>query len=253
MRYFGQLAFAAGDPRGERRWPGKLLSCEKCVTVANDLGYRNPESGCGASDVRGFWDDLSVSRRGSFPVALILLVLILLGAAAAIIVRGPLADKLGAVQHTPYQVTTATVVQSVPCSTAVPEDVVEVVVHGVPEQARLDGCGHTQGQRIQVEVPRNAPGHNLEVQMYTPGMNSGTGSAPGRLDWVLLTLAVIAGGGYVLLLRWPAVHHLARILHGAHEGAEHGGTPVSTGVQPVGTEPDPASSVIPGGDLSTMD
>jgi hypothetical protein len=152
----------------------------------------------GADHRREFWDYQSVAQRGSVPVVLILLVLVLLGATAAIIVPGGAFDASGFGAPARQRVATATVVTSVPCGSATPGDMVEVQVDGSRIPARLDGCGHTKGERLQVAVPANTSARDLVVHLYTPGTSGGASS---RLNWVLLTLAAIAGGGYMLLLR----------------------------------------------------
>lgn len=149
----------------------------------------------GAHRSRELWDYQRVAQRGSFPAALILLVLVLLGVTAAIIAPGGVFGASGG--SAGQRVATATVVTSVPCGSSVPGDLVEV--QGVRAPVRLDGCGHTKGERLQVEVPAAASTSDLVVHLYTPG-TAGDG-ASSRLNWVLLTLAAIAGGGYILLLR----------------------------------------------------
>jgi hypothetical protein len=154
----------------------------------------------GANRRHNFWDYQGVAQRGSVPVALILLVLVLLGATAVITMPGGVFDVPGSGASAGQRVASATVVTSVPCGSSTPGDVVDVQVNGVRTPARLDGCGHTTGEQIQVAVPANPSTQDLVVHIYTPGMSTGGGAA-GRLNWVLLTVAAIAGGGYMLLLR----------------------------------------------------
>jgi hypothetical protein len=153
----------------------------------------------GADQPREFWEHHGVAQRGSIPVALILLVLVLLGATVAIVV--PVAGVPVVGSSAGPRVAEATVVDPAPCGVSTPGDLVEVPVNGVRTQARLDGCGHLKGERLQVEVPATAPPPNLVVRIYTPAAASTGGSTSSRLNWVLLTLAAIAGGGYMLLLR----------------------------------------------------
>lgn len=95
---------------------------------------------------------------------------------------------------------TAKVIQSAPCGASTRGDLVEVKVDGKPRQARFDGCGHAQGQQLQVLVPAD-PGTDFKVQPADAGTTSASGENHSRLNWVLLTLSGVAGGGYALLLR----------------------------------------------------
>jgi hypothetical protein len=140
-----------------------------------------------------------VAQRGLIPVALILLVLVLLGAAVATVAPGSGVSLSGS--SAARRVAEATVVDPAPCGPSTPGDLVEVQVNGVRTQARLDGCGHLKGERLQVEVPTTGSTRALVVRLYTPAATVVGGSMSSRLNWVLLTLAAIAGGGYMLLLR----------------------------------------------------
>lgn len=146
----------------------------------------------GAAGPREFCDHHAVAQRGSIPVALILLVPVLFGVAVAIVAPGSAAGG---------RVAMATVLDSTPCTASTPGDLVDVQVNGGHVPARLDGCGHAKGERLQVEVPAGAPGRNLMVHIHASAVASADGSASSRLNWVLGTLAAISGGGYVLLLR----------------------------------------------------
>jgi hypothetical protein len=116
------------------------------------------------------------------------------------VVWWPLSGTLGS-QQAAERTATATVVASAPCGAATAGDVVQVPVNGTTRQAHLDGCGHTQGQQLQVQVPVAPGSGDLVVRPSVPGESSSAESTPNRLSWVLLTLATIAGGGYMLLLR----------------------------------------------------
>lgn len=139
-------------------------------------------------------------RRGSVSVALVLLVLGLLGVTVVAVAWWPLSRTLGA-QPAAERTATATVVASAPCGTSTTGDVVQVPIDGTPRQAHLDGCGHTRGQQLQVQVPATAGGGDFVVRPSAPGETSAADGTPNRLSWVLLTLAAIAGGGYMMLLR----------------------------------------------------
>lgn len=146
----------------------------------------------GAAGPREFCDHHAVAQRGSVPVALILLVPVLFGVAVAIVAPG---------SATGGRVAVATVLDSTPCTASAPGELVDVQLDNVHVPARLDGCGHAKGERIQVEVPAGAPTRNLVVHIHASAVATAAGSASSRLNWVLGTLAAISGGGYVLLLR----------------------------------------------------
>lgn len=152
----------------------------------------------GAARHREFWDHHGVAQRGSIPVALILLVLVLFGVAVAVV--APLSGMSASGSATGGRVV-ATVLDPAPCTASTPGDLVDVQIKGVHTQARLDGCGHAKGERLQVDVPATTSTQNLVVHIYTPAAATAGGSTSSRLNWVLFTLAAIAGGGYILLLR----------------------------------------------------
>ncbi len=91
----------------------------------------------------------------------------------------------------------AKVVESVPCGKATRGDLVEVRIDGKVRRLRLDGCGHNRGQEFQVQVPQSGD------RAFRAGDATGDSGPGTRISWVLGTLAAVAGGGYVLLLRRP--------------------------------------------------
>lgn len=93
---------------------------------------------------------------------------------------------------------TATVVESAPCGPSARGDLVEVRIDGEMRKLRLDGCGHTAGQPMQVQIPANGDEHAVRA-----GEADDSGGLRARASWVLCTLAAIAGGGYVLLITRP--------------------------------------------------
>ena len=141
---------------------------------------------------------MSVGRRRSTSVALILLVLALVGIGVVALSWWPRPDVLG--EDARFRPATAVVIESTPCGASTQGDKVEVTVDGKPRQARFDGCGHTKGQQLPVRVPVDSGGEFV-VRSAEPDEGSGGNSVPQRLNWVLLTLAAIAGGGYALMLR----------------------------------------------------
>ncbi|MEV0698548.1 hypothetical protein AB0I53_11605 [Saccharopolyspora sp. NPDC050389] len=134
-------------------------------------------------------------QRGSASVAPILLVLGMLGVAVAVVTLWPLVTEAGRAMRS----ATATVVESRPCGTASARDLVEVRIDGVVRQAPFDGCGHARGQQLPVQVPAD-PGEAFVVSPAGSADSDLKGQAQ-RANWVLLTLAAVAGGGYGLMLR----------------------------------------------------
>lgn len=88
---------------------------------------------------------------------------------------------------------TATVVEQATCGRKTSGDLVEVRLDGQARRLRLDGCGHVVGERFRVQVAKSG-GRATQLD------ETGGDGLSGRVTWVLLTLAGVAGGGYVLLL-----------------------------------------------------
>lgn len=132
-----------------------------------------------------------VGRRGLASVALTLLALALLGVGVMALAWWPERQQ----QTGQSKPGTARVLQSAPCGAATQGDLVEARVGGKPVQTRFDGCGHTQGQQLQVLLPDKAGAKARPL-----GSDAGSSGGSQRLMWVLLTVAGVAGGGYALLL-----------------------------------------------------
>jgi hypothetical protein len=131
-------------------------------------------------------------------VALILLVLGILGVTVAAVTLWPLVTAAGR-DRVAMRQTTATVVESRPCGASTTGDLVEVNVDGVVRQAPFDGCGHALGQQLPVQVPAD-PTQDFVVRP-AQAADSELDVLAQRANWVLLTLASVAGGGYGLMLR----------------------------------------------------
>ncbi len=137
---------------------------------------------------------------------LILLGVALVGLGTALVVW--LRPLLG---DTPAQArtreATATVVTSSPCSMSQAKDVVEVEVDGQKRQAKLDGCGHQPGEKLQVALPESLGTGELVV--LPAGAAPTSGGPVSRLDSVLLALACVAGAlyGFLLRIRLPGRNH----------------------------------------------
>jgi hypothetical protein len=139
-------------------------------------------------------------------VALILLVLGTIGVGVIAVSLWPTLGAATSGGTGALRPATARVLESAPCGAATGGDLVEVTVGGQPKRGRFDGCGHTPGQQLRVQVPVD-PASELVVKPESLTA-SASGQASGtrdRLSWVLLTLAGIAGGGFMLLLRSRSV------------------------------------------------
>ncbi|MGH3827035.1 MAG: hypothetical protein ACRDQX_07655 [Pseudonocardiaceae bacterium] len=96
----------------------------------------------------------------------------------------------------------ATVVQSVLCSSSEARDVVRVELPDAPQAARavlarLDGCGHRWGEVLSVELPDPLPEGELLARL--PGTGADSATADGRrLVAVGAALASFTGA----LLAW---------------------------------------------------
>ncbi|GAA0538298.1 hypothetical protein GCM10011581_05270 [Saccharopolyspora subtropica] len=127
----------------------------------------------------------------------ILLVLGVLGVVVAVLAVWPLLAARGE-RRTALRPATATVVESRPCGARSARDLVSVEIDGVVRQAPFDGCGHTRGQKLAVQVPADA-GADLVVRP-AGASDSELDDLAQRAYWVLLTLAAVAGGCYGVML-----------------------------------------------------
>ncbi|RCW42837.1 hypothetical protein DFQ14_10893 [Halopolyspora algeriensis] len=135
-------------------------------------------------------------------MALILLVLGLVGVGAVSVAWWPLPAVLGG-SPAEWRPATATVIESASCAASTKGDLVEVTVDGHRVQARYDGCGHRRGERLAVRVPADVSGEFVVRPAARVGSETaGESGLRQRLNRVLLTLAGIAGGGYILMMRW---------------------------------------------------
>ena len=120
----------------------------------------------------------------------ILLVVGLVGIGVAVALLAP-ASVLGAEE--PPRPVAATVVESGACGQGM--DTVEWDAGGEKKQAKLDGCGHSKGETV-------------EIVMTGKDMVSSAASVPTgppitrRLTALLLCLAALAGGFYAFLFRY---------------------------------------------------
>ncbi|MEU3645367.1 hypothetical protein AB0E59_18445 [Lentzea sp. NPDC034063] len=133
----------------------------------------------------------------------ILLVVGLVGIGVAIALLAP-AKVLGAEE--PPRPVTATVVESGSCGQGM--DTVEWDADGQKKQAKLDGCGHTKGETVEII--------NTGGEMVSSAASVPAGLPVGRrLTALLLCMAALAGGFYAFLFRYaplraPAVLSVPR-------------------------------------------
>jgi hypothetical protein len=130
-------------------------------------------------------------RRSPVRWALILLVIGLVGVAAAVALWWPRASA--EVQRTP-----ATVVTPAPCAGSDAYDRVEIKIGDEMRTAKLDGCGHQESEVVEVVVPADTNGEfTVQAADSTPaGMPFDT-----RLAAMLMCLSGLAGGLYSYLIR----------------------------------------------------
>jgi hypothetical protein len=106
-------------------------------------------------------------------------------------------DDLGA----PVQ---AEVTKPAPCDKADAVETVRFTVAGKTHEGTLNGCGHGQGERIDVGVPEVLPDQGA-VAVRAADTSVGSSDARRPLGLALLVFACFAGGMYVyLVLRIPA-------------------------------------------------
>ncbi|AIG79597.1 Putative membrane protein [Amycolatopsis japonica] len=97
----------------------------------------------------------------------------------------------------------AEVVQPAPCTGGATERV-KFEFGGAPMEGSLNGCGHGQGERIEVVVPDGAAGDAVSV--HAADATAGASDARRPLGLALLVFSCFAGGMYVfLVLRGPRV------------------------------------------------
>lgn len=94
---------------------------------------------------------------------------------------------------------TATVVKPASCG-AREIDLVELKVDGQLRKARLDGCGHREGETLDVLLPAETSG---EFTVQTAGAVSDAAPLSVRLATLMLCLSGLSGGFYVYLISRP--------------------------------------------------
>jgi hypothetical protein len=97
---------------------------------------------------------------------------------------------------------TATVVSAASCAVPSARDQVELHLEGQTRKAHLDGCGHQQGEQVQVQAPDKTQ-TSADLVVRLPGTGSGAANTGfgSRLWPMLLTVAGIGGAAYALVIR----------------------------------------------------
>ncbi|WP_253777065.1 hypothetical protein [Goodfellowiella coeruleoviolacea] len=93
----------------------------------------------------------------------------------------------------------ATVTSSAPCNQANARDGVELKVNDRTLNAQLDGCGHSQGEIVEVQVPTRTDG---EIVVSVSGVTPGGSGLLRPLTVLLFFLSALAGAVYAFLVRW---------------------------------------------------
>lgn len=96
----------------------------------------------------------------------------------------------------------AEVVKPTPCAGGTAEEAVKFEFGGRPREGTLDGCGHGQGERVNIVVPDGAGAGTISVHAADVAVGA---SDPRRsIGLALLVFSCFSGGMYVLLvLRGP--------------------------------------------------
>jgi hypothetical protein len=136
----------------------------------------------------------------------ILLVVGLVGIGVAVALLVP-AKVLGAEE--PPRPVAATVVETGACGQGM--DTVEWDAGGQKKQAKLDGCGHSKGETVEIVMTGN--------DMVSSAASVPTGLPVGRrLTALLLCMAALAGGFYAFLFRYAPLRAPA-VLPGPRQGS----------------------------------
>jgi hypothetical protein len=93
----------------------------------------------------------------------------------------------------------AAVVTGAPCTDSGAAETVKFTLDGTEREARFDGCGHQEGELVEIAVPDNAGDDNLVV--HAAEATTGTDGPGSGLPFVLIILSGMAGAGYAFLVR----------------------------------------------------
>ncbi|WP_328606603.1 hypothetical protein [Amycolatopsis sp. NBC_00345] len=95
--------------------------------------------------------------------------------------------------------TQAEVTKPAACSAANPVESVKFTLGGKPREGSLNGCGHAQGDHVEVGVPSDAPADG-PVTVRASDTSAGSQDSRGPIALVLLVFACFAGGMYAYLV-----------------------------------------------------
>jgi hypothetical protein len=106
---------------------------------------------------------------------------------------------------------TATISAGAPCDRAGANERVKFTQNGRELEVRFDGCGHTEGEQVEVTVPSGA---SDDVVVHAAQAAVGDAAPTAGLGSLLLLTASTAGAAYAyLLLRGPRGAPLPAPLH----------------------------------------
>jgi hypothetical protein len=98
----------------------------------------------------------------------------------------------------------AEVTKTAPCDRPDAVETVKFTIAGKTHEGTLNGCGHGQGERVDVGVPEQLPDQGT-VTVRAADTSAGALDARRPLGMALLVFACFSGGMYVrLVLRTPA-------------------------------------------------
>ncbi|MDT8909366.1 hypothetical protein [Amycolatopsis sp. PS_44_ISF1] len=95
--------------------------------------------------------------------------------------------------------TPAQITKPAACSAADPVESVKFTLGGQTREGSLNGCGHAQGDQVEVGVPADAPAQG-PVTVRAADTSAGSQDARGPIALALLVFACFAGGMYAFLV-----------------------------------------------------
>lgn len=95
---------------------------------------------------------------------------------------------------------TASVANAVSCEQRGATETVAFTLDGRELRARFDGCGHREGEQVEVTVPGNAAEVD-DLVVHAAQATVGASGAQRPVAVLLLALAGLAGAGYAFLVR----------------------------------------------------
>jgi hypothetical protein len=110
----------------------------------------------------------------------------------------------------------ANVLTGAPCNKTGASEKVKFTIAGKPHQARLDGCGHTKNEPVDVTVPA-AP---LPPDLVVHAANAAVGDRESGegLGLLLIVVSGVAGAAYTFVIRrGPRTAKLPAPLHLSYE------------------------------------